>query len=118
MIRQVAVLVTVVIAVLGGCIWIDDDGTAIVYPNLEETVIYINRTEWYVDNMIDGEFVGTVAPGSTLRVASLDLDGPHEFYSTARDTGLTWGPTTFTLYDGEEFKIYLEETGMSFAVER
>ncbi len=106
---------TILVAlVLGGCIWVDDDGSRNGFPDYEETVIYINRTDWFVDNMIDGQLVGTVGPQESLRIQSWDLEGRHEFYSIARDTDLTWGPTVFTLYDGETFRIYLEETGMNF----
>ena len=111
-------LTVIALLVTGGCIWIDDDGPSGSYHDDEETVIYINRTGYFIDNLIDGEFVGTVGPDSTLHITSRYLDGRHEYYSEARDAGLTWGPTMFTLYDGEVFRIYLEETGMSFSVDR
>ncbi|MBN1878764.1 hypothetical protein JW823_01520 [bacterium] len=116
--KQYARFIILVIVVLGGCIWIDDDGSPGINPDAEETIIYINRTGLFVDNMIDGEFVGTVGPDSTLYITSRYLDGQHEFYSVAQDGNLSWGPTVFTLYDGEVFRIYLEETGMTFSVDR
>lgn len=112
---QFRILVAVLIIGIqcGGCIWIDDDdGIYIPGGELEETVLYINRTGYFIDNIIDDEFVGTVGPYETLRVVSMHLDGPHVFYSTCRDCSLTWGPTTFTLGEGEIFRIYLEESGM------
>jgi hypothetical protein len=103
-------VILLVMLVVNGCIWIDDDGPG--YTNAEETVVYINRTDYVVDNYINDEFVGAVNPFSTLNVYSRYLDGRNEYYSACRDCSLTWGPTFFTLYDGEVFKIYLEETGM------
>lgn len=100
----------VIMLYINGCIWIDDSSPG--YVNEEETVVYINRTDYVVDNYINGEFVGAVNPFSILHVYSRYLDGRNEYYSVCRDCSLTWGPTFFTLYDGEIFKIYLEETGM------
>ncbi len=94
---------------LTGCIWVDDRPG---YYNAEETVIYINRTNYIVDNYINGEYVGAVMPFDRLYVYSRYLDGRNEYYSVCRDCHLEWGPTFFTLYDGEVFRIYLESTGM------
>jgi len=105
--------------ILAGCIWIDDDGGDVYIPtgNAEEEVVYINNTGKLVDNYIDDELVGSVSPYDTMRIYSIHLDGTHSFYSQSRDLQLTWGPTMFTLGDGEIFTIYLEETGMKYSFE-
>ena len=110
---QMMAAVMLFAASLGGCIWIDDDdGVYIPGGELEETVIYINRTAHTIDNTIDDAYVGSIGPGGSLEVVSLTLDGPHVYFSTCRGCDLTWGPTTFSLREGEVFRIYLEETGM------
>ncbi len=102
-------IMILIMVFIGGCIWIDDRPA---YYNAEETIIYINRTDYLVDNYINGEYVGSVNPYSTFHVYSRHLDGRNEYYSVCRDGALSWGPTIFTLYDGETFKIYLENSGM------
>jgi len=116
--RQLSGLVVLSLVVMGGCIWLDDGDSNNGYYNDEETVVYVNRTAYLVDNYIDGEFAGTVEPFQSLSIYSRNLDGRHEFYSVCRDCSLSWGPTYFTLYEGEVFRIYLEETGMNFSVDR
>jgi len=114
-ITQVVLFTLLISTVFGGCIWIDDDnGSYVPGGNGEETIIYINRTEFVIDNYIDGDLVGSVGPYDTFHVYSQYLDGRHSYESLCRDCDLTWGPTVFTLWDGEEFRIYLEETGMRF----
>ncbi|MGB3975989.1 MAG: hypothetical protein WBM02_10990 [bacterium] len=108
-------VMVLIITSLGGCIWIDDSPD---HYNAEETIVYINRTDYLVDNYINGEYVGSVNPFSTFYVYSRYLDGRNEYYSVCRDGTLFWGPTYFTLYDGEVFKIYLEESGMYSQSER
>ncbi|MBN1296346.1 hypothetical protein JXA80_06170 [bacterium] len=103
--------VLLVMVVSGGCIWIDDEDDGPPCCNLDETVIYINRTGFVVDNIIDDQPVGSVGPDETLTIVSPDLDGQHEYTSFSRDGSLTWGPTYFTLRDGEVFRIYLETSG-------
>jgi hypothetical protein len=107
--------ILVLIAVLmtwSGCIFVDDGDDHHHSINLEETVIYINRTGYSIENYIDGDFVGTVAPNTELYVYDYYFDGRHEFYSHCLDCDLEWGPTEFVLYDGEVFRVYLELAGM------
>jgi hypothetical protein len=109
-VRHYLVLIVITV-VFGGCIRVDGSPS---YYNSEETVIYINRTGHVVDNYINGEYVGAVQPYDRLYVYSHYLDGTNEYHSVCRDCNLEWGPTFFTLHDGEVFRIYLEQTGMYF----
>lgn len=111
--KKIALALMMTSFFFSGCIWIDDDDDNHYYQNYEETIIYINNTSYSVDNFIDDEFVGAVAPNTELRVYGYDYDGSHKFYSKCIDCSLEWGPTYFTIRDGETFKIYLETSGMS-----
>ncbi|MCD4653320.1 hypothetical protein K8T06_05240 [bacterium] len=114
-ITRIVLLTVLVSGILVGCIWIDDDNDCYIPSgNAEEVVIYINMTSYIIDNYIDGDLVGSVGPDATLHVYSHYLDGQHMYESICQNCDLTWGPTTFTLRDGETFRIYLEKTGMRF----
>lgn len=102
-----------VVILMSGCIWIDDDHDDYCCNNYEEEIVYVNHTNYSVDNFIDDEFVGSVTPDSELHVFGYDYDGYHVFYSRCINFEFEWGPDEFFIYDGETFTIYLEMDGSS-----
>lgn len=109
MMKKFFVLLTVL--TVSGCIWIDDDDDDGCCDELVEEIIYVNQTAYQIDNFIDDEYVGTVAPNTELHVFNDEYDGRHAFFSDCVNCSLSWGPTQFTIREGETFRIYLEDSG-------
>ncbi|GEM_PF-6669339 len=105
-----SLLFAIILMTVWGCIWIDDDDDDCCDEYVEE-IIYINRTVYQVDNYIDDVYVGTVAADTELHVFGDNYEGRHTFFSDCVNCSLSWGPTQFTLREGETFRIFLEEGG-------
>ena len=112
MIRKTSLIILIAIY-SGGCVWIDDDGPCC--DKYLERIIYINQTSCEIDNFIDDRYVGTVLPYSELHISGYDYEGYHDYFSRSVECDLTWGPTEFYLDEGETFRIYLENGGMSYS---
>ncbi len=102
-----AVLILLPLLFSSGCLIIDPDDDW----NETEKIVYVNHTGAYVENYIDDDYVGTVAPWSEMRTRSKYYDGRHKFYSIAADAEYEWGPDWFHVDDGETFVIDLYING-------
>jgi hypothetical protein len=92
---------------LGGC-YIDDDCR--FCGDLTEIIRYENRTDFLVDNFIDGRYVGTVPRLGVLEVEG-DYEGRRLFESESTEGDLVWGPTELRVRDGELLVLQLTEDG-------
>jgi hypothetical protein len=95
---------------LGGCIFIDPDDD---HDWRYERIVWDNHTPYHIDNYLDGEFIGTVAPYDELTFRHRHLEGYRTFYSEAIEVETTWGPDEFYVDDGETFILDLYEGGTS-----
>ncbi len=86
-----------------GCVIIDDG-----YGGYDETEIirFQNYTGLRVDNYIDEIFVGAVPAFGSIEIEG-DYEGIHLFESWGEDDLMHWGPSEFSILDGEIFVVDL-----------
>lgn len=98
------ILVVMISMLTQSCIIVRDDDDD---DDPLEKIRYINNTPYKVDNYIDDRYRGSVEPWSTYNVYG-DFEGTHKYFSEAVESTWEWGPSYFSLRDGQSFDIYLD----------
>src|SRR5262245_37989490 len=105
MLRAIKISGLILAAALGlGSCYSDNYGRCC--NDAPETIRFENSTGLLVDNLIDRDYVGTVARQGALEVNG-NWEGHHVFESTTQGDVMHWGPTAFDIYDGDLFVLEL-----------
>ncbi len=97
-----------IVMVMSGCVWFEDDDDCAHCNEYREHIAYINHTEFYIDHYIDGVFVGSCTPFTDFHLYGDNYEGYHTYFSACGDCDLEWGPTQFFVDEGGTLRIILD----------
>jgi len=102
-------LAFVLVVLVSGCVWFEDDDDDCNHCNeYREHIIYINHTDYAIDNYINDVYVGSCTPLSDLHVYGDGYEGYSMYFSACNGCDLEWGPTEFFVEQGGILRIILE----------